>query len=61
MQTPLMALMTLQLTLISRCLAMTRDMFGLYLSLQPVPVKVKPRSPSRSLVPIENRPLQRLR
>jgi hypothetical protein len=61
MSNPLTALITLQLTIINRCVAVTRDMLDLYLSLQPVPIKAAPLSTSRSLVPLDRSTAQRSR
>lgn len=53
MPNPLMALITLQLTIAERCLTMTRDMLGLCLALQPVPVKTTKPLAVRELIVIE--------
>ncbi|MBK8210076.1 MAG: hypothetical protein IPK78_08940 [Rhodospirillales bacterium] len=58
MSNPLTVLITLQLTIINRCVAVTRDMLDLYLSLQPMQIKAAPISTSRSLVPL-NQPTAR--
>ena len=61
MTNSLATLITLQLTIINRCIAMTRDVLDLYLSLQPMQVKTVPLPASRSLVPIDRPTARRSR
>jgi hypothetical protein len=53
MPNPLLALVTLQLAIAERCLAVTHDMLGLCLALQPVAAKTTRPLAGRDLIVVE--------